>query len=181
MAPAGSANELKALRRRHDAEHQRILDQLAEDKVEREARKRAAGSASSAPAAAASSSGAYRGLVPSGVSVCRVTGPPTVLRPASTDTRPTAAALPCPGSPPTASAGPTARLMVRTESGALRTSFSATSTLLEVRAWVDESQRVARMDEARPALVPGGGGRILVPNEQTEQIRAGRENFERQT
>lgn len=83
---------------------------------------------------------------------------------------------------PSASASQTAVVVVRTDEGALRASFTADSTLLDVRAWVDESRRVSLQSaSAIPAPPPGATGRVLVSNEQTEQIRVGRENFERQT
>jgi len=52
---SGSGNELKLLRRKHDAEHDRIVQALAEDKAEREERKAQQALAKQpAPSAAAS-------------------------------------------------------------------------------------------------------------------------------
>ncbi|EOD08682.1 hypothetical protein EMIHUDRAFT_249026 [Emiliania huxleyi CCMP1516] len=84
---------------------------------------------------------------------------------------------------PSSTAGPstTTALLVRTAEGALRASFSADSTLLDVRAWVDESCRVTAASAMSPPRPVVGGGRVLVSTEQTEALRAGREFFEQQT
>ena len=85
--------------------------------------------------------------------------------------------------PSSTAGGPstTTALLVRTAEGALRASFSADSTLLDVRAWVDESCRVTAASAMSPPRPVVGGGRVLVSTEQTEALRAGREFFEQQT
>jgi len=72
-------------------------------------------------------------------------------------------------------------LLVRAEDGAFRASFSPDSTLLDVRTWIDAARFASRHEAARPSAPRDSGGRVLVHNEQTESLRAGRENFERQT
>mmetsp|Transcript_5817 Transcript_5817/g.18705 ORF Transcript_5817/g.18705 Transcript_5817/m.18705 type:complete len:276 (+) Transcript_5817:63-890(+) len=108
-------------------------------------------------------------------------------QPAAQDQDPAAQGPAPPGEgaagPSSMAGGPstTAALLVRTAEGALRASFSADSTLLDVRAWVDESGRVTAASAMCPPRPVVGGGRVLVSTEQTEALRAGREFFEQQT
>ena len=87
----------------------------------------------------------------------------------------------------------TSQLSIRTESGALRHTFPAETTLAEVRTWVlEEGRRVAveaQRAAANAAAVDSdgiGAGRTLGATgaeaaADAEAARAGRENFERQT
>ena len=81
---------------------------------------------------------------------------PAAQDPAAQDQDPAAQGLAPPGEgaagPSSTAGGPstTAALLVRTAEGALRASFSADSTLLDVRAWVDESSRVTAASAMSP-------------------------------
>jgi hypothetical protein len=72
-----------------------------------------------------------------------------------------------------------ATLNIRTEEGAVRHTFSADTTLAQVRDWLLEEQR--RRDHEVPPQGPGGSSHVLGDTETAEIARQGRENFQRQT
>ncbi len=77
---------------------------------------------------------------------------------------------------------PMAVLSIRTDEGAVRHSFPADATLLDVRAWLAEHRRAAKAAIPKPTAHTGvGPGRVLINNEMAEAARAGREFFEQQT
>jgi len=66
-----------------------------------------------------------------------------------------------------------ATLNIRTEDGALRHRFEATTTLAEVREWL--------LEEQNKTVVPEASSHVLSSAADAEVVRAGRENFQRQT
>ena len=132
-------DKLKRGKREHQEERAALLRRLEEDKKER-AEKFAS---HQAVAQQASAAGVLR-RSPLACSKPRTATPhpPRISRDLSRSSRPT----PPPSravqaQAPSSSSGTTSTLSLRTEDGALRHTFSADATLLEVRAWLHEEQK----------------------------------------